>query len=68
MNFKEVYNKYNALGVLTDEELDFLLEEFSKLNDAVKDKACFLGTPTVCVVGIELRRLQDIKMSRDYHK
>ncbi len=68
MNFKEVNNKYNTLGILTDEELDFLLEEFSKLNDAVKDKACFLGTPTVYVVAVGLRRLQDIRAARDYRK
>lgn len=68
MNFKEIYEKYNSLGILSDAELNFLIEEYSKLYEAVSDKTCFLGTPTVCVVLIELRRLQDIRAARDYQK
>lgn len=68
MNFKEIYNKYNSCGILTDDELEYLIQEYSNLDQAVRDKACFLGTPTVCVVGIELRRLQDMRSARDYHK
>lgn len=68
MNFKEIYNKYHSCGILTDDELNYLIQEYSILDHAVRDKACFLGTPTVCVVGIELRRLQDIRTSRDYRK
>lgn len=64
MKFKDIYTKYNELGVLTDAELDFLVGEYLKLDNAVRDKICFLGYPTVGVVGIELRRLQDIKSSR----
>ncbi len=68
MNFKEIYNKYRGCGSLTDDELNYLIQEYSNLDHAVRDKACFLGTPTVCVVGIELRRLQDMQSARDCHK
>lgn len=68
MNFKEIYTKYNNLGILTDEELNFLIEEYSKLDAVIRDKTCFIGVPTVCVVGIELRRLLDMRSSREYRK
>lgn len=68
MNFKEIYTKYNTLGILTDDELNFLIDEYSKMDAVIRDKGCFIGVPTVCVVGIELRRLLDMRVARDYHK
>ena len=68
MNFKEIYTKYNTLGILTDEELNFLIEEYSKLDAVIRDKECFIGVPTVYVVGIELHRLLSIRTAREYYK